>query len=399
MIGCRPRTCGAAIRHAERVTPSPAPAGPLDAITDVAGVRVGHCTRDEPGWLTGVTVVVAPPGTVAGVDVRGAGPGTRETDVLDPRCGVDAVDAVVLSGGSAFGLGAADGALAELYGDGRGWPVGPNRHRVPVEADPHRPPVEADPHRPPVEPDPQRVPVVPSAILFDLGRAGTWLHYPGPPDGVAAYRAAAAGPVAVGSVGAGTGARAGGLRGGLGTASVVLRSGVTVGALVVVNAVGSPFGPDGRLYAAHLLQPGDGAVPEPDPDRVRAHWAARDAEEAELRAGTATTLAVVATDATLGKAGCQRLSEVAHDGLARALSPVHTRFDGDTVFALATGERLAVTGLDEVELQTAGADCVARAVVRAVLSATSVDRTADGGVALLSYRDALTDEGAVQDLA
>ncbi len=363
------------------MNPSPAPAGTFDAITDVGGVRVGHCSRDEPGWLTGVTVVVAPPGTVAGVDVRGAGPGTRETDVLDPRCGVDAVDAVVLSGGSAFGLAAADGVLAELYSDGRGWPVGPNRQRAPVG------------------PDPYRVPVVPSAILFDLGRGGAWLHHPGPGDGAAAYRAADAGPVAEGSVGVGTGARAGGLRGGVGTASAVLRSGVTVGALVAVNAVGSPFGPDGRLYAAHLLQPGDGAVPAPDPDRVRTHWAAREAEEAELRAGTATTLAVVATDATLGKAGCQRLSEVAHDGLARALSPVHTAYDGDTVFALATGERLAVTGLDEVELQTAGADCVARAVIRAVLAATSVDRTADGGVALLSYRDALTGDGAAQDLA
>jgi L-aminopeptidase/D-esterase-like protein len=188
-------------------------------------------------------------------------------------------------------------------------------------------------------------------------------------------------------VGAGTGARAGGLRGGVGTASEVLSSGVTVGALVVVNAVGEAFGPDGRLLAAHLAADLD--LPTPDPGRVAAHRAERAAAVEALRAGTATTLAVVATDATLTKAGCNKLAGVAHDGFARALSPVHTAFDGDTVFALATGARPGVEGLDEVELQTAAADCVARAIVRAVLAATSVDRTADGGVALMSYRDAI----------
>jgi putative pantetheine hydrolase len=336
--------------------------GPHDAITDVAGVRVGHTTRDEPGWLTGVTVVVPPPGTVGGVDVRGGGPGTRETDLLDPRNLVSAVDAVVLAGGSAFGLAAADGVAAEVYTAGGGWPVGPAEH--------------------------ERVPVVPAAILFDLGRGGPWLHHPSPADGAAAYRTAAAGPVAVGPVGAGTGARTGGLRGGVGTASTVLVSGATVGAVVVVNAVGAAFGPDGRLFAAHLAVDED--LPTPDAAKAAAHWATVAEETERLRAGIATTLAVLATDVTLTKAGCQKLAGVAHDGFARALSPVHTAYDGDTVFALATGERAAVTGIDEVELQTAAADCVALAVVRAVLAATSVDRTADGGVALPSYRDALT---------
>jgi putative pantetheine hydrolase len=336
--------------------------GPHDAITDVAGVRVGHTTRDEPGWLTGVTVVVPPPGTVGGVDVRGGGPGTRETDLLDPRNLVSAVDAVVLAGGSAFGLSAADGVAAAAYEAGGGWPVGPEPH--------------------------ERVPIVPAAILFDLGRGGSWRNSPGPGDGAAAHRSASGGPVAQGSVGAGTGARTGGLRGGVGTASTVLASGATVGALVVVNAVGATFGPDGRLFAAHLAA-GEG-LPAPDAARVAAYWTAR-AEEAELlRAGIATTLAVVATDVTLTKAGCQKLAGVAHDGFARALSPVHTAYDGDTAFALATGARPAVTGIDEVELQTAAADCVSLAIVRAVLAATSVDRTADGGVALASYRDALT---------
>lgn len=337
--------------------------GPHDAITDVPGVRVGHTTRDEPGWLTGVTVVVPPPGTVGGVDVRGGGPGTRETDLLDPRNAVTAVDAVVLSGGSALGLAAAEGVAAEVYTAGGGWPVGPADH--------------------------ERVPIVPAAILFDLGRGGPWLHHPSAADGARAYRAATAGPVPVGSVGAGTGARTGGLRGGVGTASAVVASGATVGALVAVNAVGAPFGRDGRLLAAHLAAGDD--LPEPGAGRVAAYWAAVAEETERLRAGTATTLAVVATDATLTKAGCQKLAGVAHDGFARALSPVHTAYDGDTVFALATGARPAVTGIDEVELQTAAADCVAVAIVRAVLAATSVDRTADGGVALASYRDALTD--------
>ena len=342
--------------------------GPHDAITDVAGVRVGHTTRDEPGWLTGVTIVVPPPGTVGGVDVRGGGPGTRETDLLDPRNLVSAVDAVVLAGGSVFGLSAADGVAAAVYEDGAGWPVGPEPH--------------------------ERVPIVPAAILFDLGRGGSWLNHPGPADGAGAYRSAASGPVEQGPVGAGTGARAGGLRGGVGTASAVLASGTTVGALVVVNAVGAAFGADGGLFAAHLA-PGLDA-PAPDAVRVAAYWAARAEEVEQLRAGTATTLAVVATDVTVTKAGCQKLAGVAHDGFARALSPVHTAYDGDTTFALATSARPAVTGIDEVELQTAAADCVSLAIVRAVLAATSVDRTADGGVALPSYRDALAGEGSAQ---
>ena len=187
--------------------------GPHDAITDVAGVRVGHTTRDEPGWLTGVTIVVPPPGTVGGVDVRGGGPGTRETDLLDPRNLVDRVDAVLLGGGSAFGLAAADGVMEALADDGRGWPMA-------------------------TPPDPGRVvPVVPAAILFDLGRGGAWTHRPRAEDGRPAYAAASGTAVAQGNVGAGTGAKAGGLRGGVGSASVVLPSGVTVAALLVVNEV------------------------------------------------------------------------------------------------------------------------------------------------------------------
>ncbi|WP_345200990.1 P1 family peptidase [Fodinibacter luteus] len=339
--------------------------GAWNAITDVEGVRVGHATRDEPGWLTGVTVVVAPPGTVGGVDVRGGGPGTRETDLLDPSRSVDTVDAVVVAGGSAFGLASADGVMAGLWQDGLGWPVGTQPHEV--------------------------VPIVPAAILFDLGRGGDWSHHPGRDDGLAAYRSATSGPVTEGSVGAGTGAMTGGLRGGVGTASVVLSSGATVGALVVVNAVGSAWDLAGSLLARPLLTDAEAAaLPDPDPAAAAAHRVEQEAALAALVAGAATTLGVVATDAVLTKSGCRALAGVAHDGFARALTPVHTTFDGDAVFALSTGTGPQPSRVELVELQTAAADTVARAIARGVLAATSVDRAADGGVALRSYRDALT---------
>lgn len=337
--------------------------GAHNAITDVPGIRVGHATRDETDWLTGTTVVVPPVGTVGGVDVRGGGPGTRETDLLDPRNLVDAVDAVVLSGGSAYGLSTADGVMAALADEGRGWQVG-----RPGEI----------------------VPIVPAAILFDLGRAGTWRHHPGPDEGRAAYLAASDGPVDEGGVGAGTGARAGGLRGGIGSASLVLDSGITVGAVVAVNAVGSPLLPSGELLGARHLLDGEVVVPQPDPVAVQGHWQRQAAEAQALQAGTATTLAVVATDATLDKAGCARLAGVAHDGFARALSPVHTVFDGDTVFALATGGRQGPTPFELVALQTAAADCVSRAIVRAVLAARTVDRTDEGGLRLPGYRETIS---------
>ena len=236
------------------------------------------------------------------------------------------------------------------------------------------------------------MPIVPAAILFDLGRGGSWLHHPGAGRrrrGLPGRRRRAGGP------GPGRrrhrGADRAACAAGWARHPRCSASGATVGALVVVNAVGAAFGADGRLLAAHLA-PGDD-LPAPDAARVAAYWAAVAEETERLRAGTATTLAVVATDVTLTKAGCQKLAGVAHDGFARALSPVHTAYDGDTVFALATGARPAVTGIDEVELQTAAADCVSLAIVRAVLAATSVDRTADGGVALPSYRDALVGDG------
>ena len=342
-------------------------AGTHNAITDVDGIRVGHTTLDEPGWLTGCSVVVPPPGTVCGVDVRGGGPGTRETDLLDPRNLVDSVDAVVLSGGSAFGLGVADGVIKAVYAAGLGWPVMPGV-------------------------DVARVPIVPSAILFDLGRGGDWLHHPRSGDGEAAYAAAASGPVAQGAVGAGTGAQAGGLKGGIGSASAVLDSGVTVGALVAINAVGSPVDPrSGELLGRRLGLDGEfDGVASANPAAAQGYWDQRAAGAAAMRAAMATTIGVVATDATLTKAQCQKLAGVCHDGMARAISPVHTAYDGDTLFALATGARPAPNGLDLVDLQTAAADCVSRAIVHAMLAAHSVDRSAEGGLVAQSWRNALT---------
>lgn len=323
-------------------------AGPHNALTDVRGLRVGHAA--VPGALSGVTVVLAPPdGAVAGVDVRGAAPGTRETDLLDPRATVPRVHAVVLSGGSAFGLAAADGVMARLAAAGVGFPV-------PGAV----------------------VPIVPAAVLFDLGRGGPAddpAKRPTAATGAAAVDAASVGAVAEGVVGAGVGAVVGGLKGGIGTASAVLAeesgvAGVTVAALAAVNAAGSAVDPDtGGLLGARLGLPGELTLP-PVGDAARA--ALRAVVPGPPRLGTATTLAVVATDATLDKAGCARLAAMGHDGLARALAPAHTAIDGDTVFGLSTAARPAPELAALVALQAAAADVVARAVMHAVLAAGSV---------------------------
>ncbi|MBX9424681.1 P1 family peptidase [Streptomyces lateritius] len=321
-----------------------------DSITDVGGLRVGHARVEGPGALSGTTVVLGPEGgVVAAVDVRGGGPGTRETDALDPRNVVQRIDAVVLTGGSAYGLDAAAGVMAWLEERHRGVRVGPEPSHV--------------------------VPVVPAACVFDLGRGGDFTARPDAATGRAAVEAADAGGdharVETGAVGAGTGAVVGGLRGGVGTASTVLESGVTVGVLVVVNAVGSAVDPaTGALYGSY----GDGgppALPEP------AVHAAAVRRLAEAHAASAppplnTTLAVVATDAVLTRAQAQKVAGAAHDGIARAVRPVHLMNDGDTVFALATGVRDLPDGPGPLalnEILAAGADLVTRAIVRAVLAA------------------------------
>ncbi|WP_295697136.1 P1 family peptidase [Lapillicoccus sp.] len=338
--------------------------GPLNAITDVAGLRVGHAARREPGWLTGTTVLLTPSGgAVAGVDVRGGGPGTRETDLLDPRNLVDRVHAVLLGGGSALGLAAADGIVQALLDDGIGWPMG-----VPGAV----------------------VPIVPGAILFDLGRGGVWRNHPTASDGAAAYAAARGGEVPMGGVGAATGARAGGFKGAIGTASVVLPSGHSVGVLVAVNSAGSPVDPrTGELYAVrHGLGGEFDGVGAPSADEVtasRAYAATLGAEG--QRPAMATTIGIIATDATLTKAQCQKVAGMGHDGMARAINPVHTLFDGDTLFAVATGERPAPDLMELFALMAAAGECVTRAIGRGLLAAESADCSATGGVVLRSYRD------------
>ncbi|MFD7685751.1 P1 family peptidase [Streptomyces sp. NPDC059781] len=323
-----------------------------DALTDVAGVRVGHATRTGDGWLTGTTVVLAPEGgAVAAVDVRGGGPGTKETDALDPRNLVRTVEAVVLTGGSAYGLDSASGVMAWLEERGRGVRVGPDPAQV--------------------------VPVVPAACVFDLGRGGDFRARPDAATGRAAVEAAAAtapgAPVPQGCVGAGTGAVVGQLKGGIGTASAVLESGITVAALVVANAAGSAVDPGTGVLYGELFQ---GRVRYPEPE---VHGAAlrRLAEVAGRNAAPPlnTTLAVVATDAGLSKAQAQKLAGTAHDGIARAVRPVHLLSDGDTVFTLATGARPldAADPLTLNEVLAAGADLVTRAIVRAVRAAGPVD--------------------------
>ncbi|MFC4377790.1 P1 family peptidase [Nocardia halotolerans] len=339
----------------------PGATGPRDSITDVAGVLVGHHQRlDErvtlgSGAATGTTVVRVPGGATASVDVRGGGPGTRETDLLDPANTVRQLHAVLLTGGSAYGLAAADGVMRWAEEHGEGIPMDP-----------------ADPSR--------VVPIVPGAVIFDLP-VGAWDIRP---DADFGYRAAAAAATefARGTVGAGVGARAGALKGGIGSASVVLGdgpgAGVTVGALIVANPVGSVVDPRTGL-------PWGAGTDGPEFFGLRPGTAAELAALAEIPVkGTAlnTTIGVVATDADLDPAGCRRLAATAHDGLARAIRPVHSPLDGDTVFALATGAvRVPATALPAAfppdlllldQLCTAAAVVVERAIVDAVRSATSI---------------------------
>lgn len=314
--------------------------GPRNLITDVEGLVVGNARDDA--LKSGVTVLTAPRPFTAGVHVMGGAPGTRETDLLAPDRLVQEVDALVLAGGSAFGLDAASGVAGALRAAGRGFRVGD-----------------------------QNVPIVPAAILFDLTNGGDkgWTESPYSGLGKRAL-AAAQSDFALGSEGAGTGAvigaARGGLKGGLGSASVVLDSGHAVGALVAVNAVGAATVGAGRHFWAAPFEIGAefgglGAAPEfPPPD----------APLPLKRADTATTIAIVATDAALSQAQATRMAVAAHDGIARALVPAHTLLDGDAVFAAATGARpLGDPVAEPLALGHAAACCLARAIARGVHAA------------------------------
>lgn len=312
--------------------------GPGNLITDVAGLRVGNAA--DVRFRTGVTVVIPDEPAVAAVDVRGGAPGTRETDALSPATLVERVDAVVLSGGSAFGLDAASGATAWLAAAGRGFAVGG-----------------------------ARVPIVPAAILFDLARGGA--DWSGEPPyrglGVAACDAAGA-DFGLGNAGAGTGAVAGKLKGGLGSASAMLEDGAQVGALVAVNSAGSAVIPGSRTLWAWAAEE-DGEFGAMGPPGAMPDWTLEDTKM-PLEPGANTTIGVVATNAALTPAQAQRVALMAHDGIARAVRPAHSPFDGDTLFALATGQAEAAIGpTDVARIGAAAAACVERAIGRAVYEA------------------------------
>jgi L-aminopeptidase/D-esterase-like protein len=306
-------------------------------LTDVAGLTVGHWTDREAA--TGCTVVLCgAEGAVAGVDVRGSAPGTRETDMLDPVNTVERIHAVVLGGGSAFGLDAAGGVMRWLEARGRGFEVGSHR-----------------------------VPLVCAAVLFDLavGRADV---RPDAAAGFAACQAASRAAVPQGSVGAGTGATVGKALGperasksGLGSASARLSSGVVVAALVAVNAVGDVIDPESGFVVAGPRSPEGGFV--------RTSTWLREGESA-VAAGGSTTLAVVASDASLTKPQATKVAQMAHDGLARTIDPVHTMFDGDTVFALATGR--AAGAAEVTTIGATAASVLGEAVLAAVHAATGL---------------------------
>jgi len=320
--------------------------GPHNAITDVAGLAVGHFSDSRRA--TGCSVVLCPQGMVAGVAVRGGAPGTRETDLLRPENLVDRVHAILLTGGSAFGLDAASGVMRWLEERGHGFAVGA-----------------------------ARVPIVPAAVLFDLWHGDLSVR-PDAAAGHAACEAASAQPPAQGSVGAGAGATVGKLfgieramQGGIGSASLTV-AGVTVGALVAVNATGDVIDPsDGAVLAGARTGATSRHLQRSHESLLRGELPAR------LQAGMATTIGVVATDAALDKAQCTHLASMAHDGLARTILPAHTPFDGDTLFALA-----AATNARPAPLALVGALAV-EAVARAVLAAVRHAQARPGGLPAL----------------
>jgi L-aminopeptidase/D-esterase-like protein len=321
-------------RVAAAATPEPA-ARRGKGLTDVQGVRVGHHTLT--GRPTGCTAILVQDATTGGVDVRGGAPGTRETDLLDPVNNVQVVNAIMLAGGSAYGLDAAQGVMRYLEEQNIGYKVG-----VGV------------------------VPIVPAAILFDLGFGGNWTIRPTADCGYKAAQAATDGAVVEGNVGAGAGATVGkmgqgrSMKGGLGSSSITLPDGLVVAALVAVNSVGDVIDPStGAVVAGVRTEDGTGLA-----DARKLIRSGALIRRAQPRAGENTTIGVVATNARLTKVQAQKIAQMAHDGYARAISPVHTPGDGDTVFSLATG-----AWANEPNLSMIGAlaaEAMADAIVRAV---------------------------------
>lgn len=315
-------------------------ADPKSSITDVAGIKVGHFT--DTRRPTGCTVILCEDGATGGVDVRGSAPGTRETDLLDPKNLVQQVHAVVLSGGSAFGLETATGVVRWLEERGIGYDVGV-----------------------------AKVPIVPAAILFDL-TVGDAKIRPNAEAGYKACKAASANSPAEGNVGAGAGATVGkmfggkrAMKGGIGTASIKL-PGLTVGAIVAVNAVGDVIDPaTGKLLAGARTADGK---------KLAGTMAGilRGESLPPMLGGTNTTIGLIATDAKLDKAQAQKVAEMAHDGLARTINPAHTMFDGDTIFAVATGKTTSTNPANVTLIGALAAEAMAQAVVRAIRAAKGI---------------------------
>lgn len=321
--------------------------GPRNLITDVAGLRVGNAA--DARLKSGVTALLCDEPAVAGVQVLGGAPGTRETDLLEPHNSIEAIHAVVLSGGSAFGLDAASGVQAALRERNIGVEVGGFR-----------------------------VPIVPAAILFDLRNGGDkdWGRYP--PYRDLGYEAAQAAGIdfPLGTVGAGTGALSAGLKGGLGSASTVLDSGVTIGALAAVNPTGSVTIARSGYFWAAPFEIGDefGGLGYPSPMPADARGILLKFRDKTIEPGGNTTIAVIATDAVLTKAAAKRLAVSAHDGFVRAIWPTHTPADGDLVFALATGKSgIELTPNDAIDLYAAAGATMARAISRGVFAATPAE--------------------------
>jgi len=314
--------------------------GPNNSLTDVPGLNVGHYT-DRPA-ASGVTVVLCPQGAVAGVEVRGSAPGTRETALLRPQNLVDQVQAVVFSGGSVFGLAAADGVVRWLSERRIGFPLA----------------------------DGLAVPIVPGAVLFDLGRGKAAIPPVDAGWGLAACEAAGEVLFETGSVGAGTGACAGGIKGGVGTASLELESGILVAALAVVNSWGSVIDPEsGMFWEIDRNHPGE--IPSQALRRVTLPPLKR---RDPLQS---TTLGLVATDLELSAAQALKIAQMAHNGIARSIRPSHTMLDGDTVFCLSTGTKKLTKDKGESAflistLGEAAAGCLSRAVIQGILNATSL---------------------------
>ena len=329
-----------AVAVAVAVGALPAAQARPQGLTAIPGIKVGHYTLSERP--TGCTVTLIEKGATGGVSVRGSAPGTRETDLLDPSNLVEQVHAIVFSGGSAFGLDAASGVMRYLEEQKVGFQFGG-----------------------------AYVPIVPAAVLFDLPVGGKPLIRPDASCGYNAAKAATNGPIAEGSIGAGTGATVGkfggpggsAMKGGIGTASITLANGLIVSAMVAVNAAGDIIDPaNGQIVAGHLAADGK--------TFVDARKVLRAIATVSERPGENTTLGLVATNAKLTKAQARKIADMAHDGFARAIVPAHTMNDGDTIFAIGTGDFAGETNVSTIG--ALGADVMAQAILRAVREATSL---------------------------